>query len=265
MYKKRAFNRRPLRKKGFRRAKRQGVSPAIKSYVKQLLHRNIENKVAYYSATTQNISAYNVSSSMLALPLYPNNSYMQINSNTGAADRIGNKIRVVKAVFNYLIRPEVYNASLNPTPTPQIVKLWLGYNKTTPLTQATGNPSFIQTGNTSTSLTGYLIDIMKPVNKDLYKIYKTRTHKLGHSQETGTGSVAGSGYQANNDFKMLATGKINITKFLQKNIQFNDTTNTQSNGHGLFAYFTTVRADGLTNAAYPVSLDWWLDFFYEDA
>ena len=169
MYKKRAFPRKskkPTRGKTRPRV----VSSTVKSYVKTLLHKEIENKQGYYAATTQNISAYNVSSSMLALPLHPNASYLSISSNTGAADRIGNKIRVVRATFNYLIRPEVYSASLNPTPTPQIVKLWLGYNKTTPLTQATANPNFIQTGNTSTSLTGYLIDIIKPVNKDLYKI-----------------------------------------------------------------------------------------------
>lgn len=251
--------------RGKRSGKARGVSVAVKSYVKSLMHKQIENKQAYYAAASQNISSYNVSSTMLALPLYPNSSYMSISQNVGESDRIGNKIRVVKAMFNYILRPEVYNATLNPTPTPQIVKLWLGYNKTTPLTQATGNPNFIQTGNTSQALTGYLIDIIKPVNKDLYKIYKTRTHKLGHAIENGTGSSAVAGYQSNNDFKMNASAKIDITRFLQKNIQFNDTTNTQTNGHGLFAYFTAVRADGLTNAAYPVTMDWWLDFYYEDA
>lgn len=245
--------------------RKQTVPKNVKMYVKRSIQGVCENKQAYHSVSTNYITAFNVSGTLLAAPLHPYAGSITIPQNVGSSDRIGNKIRVVKAMFNYILNPEVYNASLNPSPTPNIVKLWIGYDKRTPLVPTPSAPNFIQTGNTSSTLTGYLIDVVKPVNKDCYKIYKTRTHKIGHSSETGSGSSAIAGYQSNNDFKMNAIGKIDITRYLQKNVQFNDTTNTQTNGHGLFAYWTAVRADGLTNGVQPINMSYWIDFYYEDA
>ena len=244
--------------------RKTAVPKAVKMYVKRTIKGACENKQAYTAGQSQ-ITGYNVSTSLLAVPIHPDPAFLTIAQNVGSADRIGNKIRLVKAVFNYILTPMVYNASLNPLPAPNLVKLWFGYNKTTPLTRAPANPLFLQSGNTSGPCSGFLGDVMRPVNKDLYKIYRQRVHKVGHSADNGTGGSASNSYQANNDFKMCVTQKINVTKYMHKNILFNDTTNSQTNGHGLYVYITSVRADGTSNSVQPIFLDWWVDFYYEDA
>lgn len=252
---------RPYKKRP-RRAKK--VSKSVKTYVKRVIHQNVENKRASTGGNNI-ITAYNVSSNILAIPLSPISTYLTIAQGVGQGDRTGNSIVLRKVVFRYVLTPSVYNASLNPTPTPQMVKFWFGYTRAAPLTQSTSAVGFFQSGDTSITPGGYLSDMLRSINGDLFKMFTSRTFKLGNADYSGLGSQANQQYNTNNDYKLNHIGSIDVTKYMIKKVKFNDTTNNQSNGHGLFLYATTVRADGLTNSANPVTLDWWLDYEYEDA
>lgn len=253
---------RSYRKKSTRNPR--GVSSGVKKYVNRAIHKNVENKRASTGGNTI-LTAYNVSNNIMAILLFFISLYLSIPQGVGQGDRTGNSITLRKVLFKYVLTPSVYNASLNPTPTPQMVKFWFGYTRASPLIQTTSASGFFQSGDSSITPGGYLTDMLRSVNADLYKMYTSRTFKLGNANYGGSGGQAVQQYNSNNDYKLNHLGSIDVTKYMIKTVKFNDTTNNQSNGHGLFLYATTVRADGLTNSANPVTLDWWLDYEYEDA
>lgn len=250
--------------RGKRSRPSRGVSSAVKSYVKRQISSNIENKTQYDEGQIT-ISAYNVSTSLYAIPLSPYTNYTEIFQNVGAGSRIGNQIKIKKVVLKYILTPLPYNATLNPTPCPQMIKLWFGYQKNKPLERVAATPSFFQLGSTASQPTGFLQDLIQATNKDLFKIYKSRVHKLGFANNQGSGGQVGYQYEANNDFKMNIMSSIDVTRYMTKKILFSDTGIDQTNGHGLFMYATAIRADGQVNAPQPVTLQWWLDYSYEDA
>lgn len=246
------------------RRPRGGVSSAVKSYVKRTISNNLENKTAYDEGTSV-ISAYNISTSLYAFPLHPYTAFTEIAQGVGAGTRVGNKIKLKKVLLKYILTPLPYNVTTNPIPAPNIIKLWFGYQKNKPLERTPATPSFFQLGNIAAQPQGFLQDLIQATNKDLFKIYKTQTHKLGWSANNGTGGQSQYQNQQNNDFKMNVMKTINITRYMTKTVNFDDTNLNQTNGHGLYMYATCVRADGQTQATLPVNLQWWLDYQYEDA
>lgn len=250
--------------RGKRSYRSRGVSSAVKSYVKRTISGNLENKTAYDEGVAT-ISAYNVSTSLYAFPLHPYTAFTEIFQNVGAGARIGNSIKLKKVVLKYILTPLAYNASLNPTPVPNIIKLWFGYQKNKPLERTPATPSFFQLGSSAVQPTGFLQDLIQATNRDLFKIYTTRTHKLGWASNNGSGGQIAYQYESNNDFKMNIMKSMDITRYMTKKVNFDDANINQTNGHGLFMYATCVRADGQTQAVSPVNLQWWVDYQYEDA
>lgn len=262
--KRKSFSKAKKSFRGRRSRRSRAVSSAVKSYVKRAISSNLENKTAFDEGTLT-ISAYNVSTSFYAVPLHPFTAFTEIFQNVGAGARIGNTIKLKRVNLKYILTPLQYNASLNPTPCPNIIKLWFGYQKNKPLERVAAVPSFFQLGSTTSTPTGFLQDIIQQHNKDLFKIYTTRVHKLGYANNQGTGGQAAYQYESNNDFKMNIMKSMDVTRYLTKRVNFDDTAINQTNGHGLFMYMTCVRADGQTQAVSPVNIQWWLDYEYEDA
>jgi len=255
----------PFRKKTYQKKKK--VPLAIKTYVQKEIARDIENKSVQINGGA-NFGSYLEDLTLNAYPMLPYTGYWSVTQGVGAGNRIGNQIKTRKLMLNYVLFPLPYDATSNPNPIPCEVIMYLGYVKNTPavLPGATDFTYFYQSGNSSVTPAGSLRDLIAVNNKDYWVIKKRWSHKIGFSNNQGTGGVANYQYQANNDFKLNVVRRLDITKLVPSTIIFNDTGSSPTTKN-LFLMFEAVSSNGLVlGAAFKtVTIDYWIDFEYEDA
>jgi hypothetical protein len=268
-FKKRSYRKRAPAKKRFARGGKKSsvVSSAVKTYVNRTIHSQIENKSVQVNAG-YNFGTYLESPELNAYPMLPHVGFWTINSGTNSASRIGNQIRVRKLMLNYILRPLPYDAVNNTFPVPCEVQLFLGYVKDAPTFVPT-NTDFLQlyqNGASASPPQGSLRDIISVINKDFWVIKKRWTHKIGYAINNGTANQPVQQFNANNDFKLNVVKRLDITKLVDKNVRFNDNAATPTSKN-LFFFQQSVFANGATGGATTqmTSIDFWIDFEYEDA
>jgi len=260
---KRSFKKGSSRRGGRRRNK---LSKGMKRSVTSLIRREEETKCQQH---TSSVSLGSYGSNYQAngfIPLTPYGTYVAIPQGTGEGDRVGNKLRIVKATFSYVIRPNPYNGSTNILPLPQeVVVRIMAVKNSNILAAAAGN--YFQAGNGSTNPTGNLLDIPRVVNNDLYSQYRMVRHKLGYGSFTPIpGATTAQGNFVNNDFALNVVKTIDYTKYCPKIIRFNDNTSTPIN-RVLQTFIESVNADGSTSSVTqtPATMDYTISIWYKDA
>lgn len=261
--------RRPARKVFRKRVgyRKKTTAPAIKSMIKREIARNIENKSLQYYNTGQNIYPSNHNSFLSSIfPISPYASYLAIQQGTNSQSRIGNRIKIKKLTIKGTIHANQYNVTTNPTPCPMHVIFWILIDKTEPVSIPAPTTDFLQLGSTTTSLQNDLMDQWAPVNTDKYRVFAKRLYKIGYSENVGTGGLPNQGYLANNDFKFSQNFSIDVTKYLVKNVKYNDNNATPTT-RGLFFMATAVQANGqnYSSVTEPAQMQYVMNFDYEDA
>lgn len=266
------------KKRVMRRKVSTKPSLAIRRYVKRELSRQIENKThqASYQMECHNSntagSMSNEFHGLIPITPYtatgaPVGTTIAITQGTGQASRIGNVIRVKRATLRGVMFPNDLNASTNPMPKAYEVCMWIFKLKDRAfgdeLTYANSviNTEFLQDNNATAGITGELINLVQPVNKDLIHLYYKRVFKLAYAAGTNTGNLG------NNDFKYNQKFSINVSKYVPKVIKYNDNTDMPSISH-TYCLIVPFNADGTyyTDGQYePMRCDWCLDYVYEDA
>lgn len=187
---------------------------------------------------------------MLPITLSSNATNLAIPQNTTSAGRIGNKVEFVSGRIKLDFWSAPQDSVNNPYPMPCIVKIWICTRRDQAYQQpASSLPSFFQNGSSVASPTGYLDDMTRMINTDLYRVYKSYTLKIGNSSSDGTGSSPANQYFANNDFKLNKRLNINYTKWLIKNGKFNDSTTNFPTSRGLFMFMCVYSANNVGMAA----------------
>lgn len=266
--KKRMLKRRPTYARKIRKTKRPAVSPSIKSYVKKLVHSNIENK----TISERNRIAFSnwntdPGQNMSVKPICPNPASLQILQGSGQSERVGNSISTRKMLLKYCIYPLPQDQSFNPQPYPKEVCIWIGYikgeRKRTPVTA--DFQRFFQDGNNAIAPIGDIWDTLMPVNKDVFTICKTMRHKVGNEVYTDYSGIKPYNYFTNNDFKLNNYHTVDLTPYINKTIKFDDATTIADTG--LYMWMTAVNAHGTVeiNAIYAVEMSYVLRYDYEDA
>lgn len=256
------------KKRTFRKktvAKKPKVSAPVRQYVKRAIHKEIENKISFYTQQNLSIAAYNTTPNMNVATMIP---YVNITQGTGQQNRIGNMIRTRKCMFSYALAVLPYNAASNPIPVPQDVLIFFGKIKGDPVTTP-GSGQFAnlwQEGSGSRAPYNNHCDNLQLVNADLFKVYKILRHKIGYGTYTGTSAQGAPQYYSNNDYKFSVTRKLDLTRYLPKTVKFNDTASAPTNDN-LFMWVMCNPADGSTASVgtYPVKLTWQLNYVFEDA
>jgi len=257
------------RKKRFTRKPRKATKADknIRAIVRKEISRNLENKTIQYRAEKISMVSYNNSTfGSKIFPISPYTGYCQIDQGLSQSERIGNSIKIKNATLKFIMNPKPYDATWNPLPEPMEVIMWLFYDKWNNTSLPSPTTDFIQNGGSSTSLSSNLMDTLKKVNTDRWRLLTKRTFKLGYSNSTGQGVSTSQPFAQNNDFKLNIKRSVNFTKYLVKNVKYNDNNSVPST-RGLFAMFEAVPADGNTGGisqesceiSYQINLD------YEDA
>lgn len=267
--KRRATKKRPAYKKKSARGGRKSyaVSSAVKSYVSRTIHKQIENKQIQVQVAQPFGNVINNASLYIA-PLTPYAGFVSLLQGVGQSQRTGNEVRTRKVMLKYVLYPTQYNAVSNVAPRPCEIQLWLGYVKNSAgiLPIAADFNYLFQYNNTTNPVFGNILDMNQKINTDYWTIKKYWVHKIGYSSANGTGNQPASQSYNNNDFKLNAVRKLDITKLYPKVLKFNDN-GSGFQGPGLFFFYQAVAADGTTfNAAtLPIVINWQLDLDYEDA
>lgn len=261
---KRAYRKRPANKKRPAYKKRSSVSNNIKRYVKRTLHSQIENKIIQTYVPNQTLASCLVTPGLLTFSMIP---YTAMTQNVGQSGRIGNKIKTMKCTLKYVITPYPYSVTLNPNPRPHNVVIMIGKVKNAKALTPTAADfqSLYQFGAASAPPQGTLGDLVLPINKDYFTVYKTFIHKVGFESFNNAGVSPNFQHYANNDYKLNIIGSVDVTKYCPKNVLFNDITANPTND-GLFCWAWSTPADGSAYAALtPNIMTYNVMYSYEDA
>lgn len=260
-------------KKNYTRSNKSSSRTFTKK-VQAVIHKNIENKCFQYNSDVTSIVNYNnLSWATLGwgIPLSPYTSALDIPIGTGQGARIGNSISIRKLTFKGVISPAPYNSITNTTPMPNEVKFWIVSDKLVPSSNLVsgGWTTFFQNGSSSSSFSSNLLDMIKTPNQDRYVIHTTKTFKVGYAAYEGSGSAVAPQFQQNNDFKLNNKFSMDLTKYMVKNVKYNDASQIPTT-RGLFLVMEAIRADGTYNVLnqsgeYPVNMLYQLNVVYEDA
>lgn len=267
-----------LRKKSVYRkrvVKKSGrPTPALRRMVQSIVSRNIENKSR--QANLQMDCRYPQSGGVYKfnglIPLTPYDptgtpvdSTIHIAQGTGAASRVGNTIRTKRATLKGVLYPFPESEVYNPAPKVMEVCMWI-FKVKVPITdnfldvENIIDNSFFQSSNSTTGVTGDLINIVQAPNTDTIQLLHKRVFKLGHSGGTQSGNLS------NNDFYFNRKFNINITKYLPKVVKFDDVDQAPTIKH-TYALITPFCADGTvqSNQYYGCKCDYEINYVYEDA
>lgn len=254
-------------------AKSTPAGSALINTIKKVMNAGEEKKNVCFVVTFPNVP--NIRSTTTSLVgnyqvVSPSNSSFGYNISQGVsnAQRIGNRVRTQKLVVNYTITPNGYNATTNPNPQPQVVIIYFFKSKITPSGDVTANQiltQFFENGSTMTGLSGYLMDLNRKICPDTFTYLTHRVHKIGYAQNSATGAMPNYSNQANNDFKLFVTGKVNLTKYCPKIIKWDD--NNLVNNDWIFAVHQTLNVFDApaSTTIYPVSINYDTYFTYLDA
>lgn len=265
---------RKVRKSGKRVARksyaRKGRSAAsVKAIVRKEIARNIENKTFQYLGTAHDILPSNsVSYDTNIIPCYPSAGYLAINQGSGQGQRSANLIKIKKLKIDGIIFPRAYDPVSNLTPCPVHIKVWFFYDKEEPnaISAPAAAADFFQFGNTAIGFQNELFDHTMPVNTDRYRVLTSRILKVGFSSYLGTGAQPQQGNFANNDYKLNARLRVDLTKYCVKRCNFRDN-NANPTTRGIYMMAQAVYANGnpMTAGTIPARMEYMLTVDYEDA
>lgn len=282
--KKRGMKKRGLRKRRSSRRGTKGVSTAVKRYVKKALGRTTENKFAQAffagglespgSAVFTRQSLYYLGPGFDQGGGYPAGQQLAIDQGAGQAQRIGSSITTKRCILRFVLTPQA-QGSANLNPRPQLVTLWIFKLKSGIQDDRQNAANIVasdmfELNNGDTDLNWDLTDLTRPVNTSVMRVLARRTFKLGTAIYDGTGSNPQplSQHFANNDFKYNITRTMNVTKYVNKKIRFNDN-NVHPTTSKTYFMFSCSPADGSSGeqpTGYsPVRVNWYMDYHYEDA
>jgi len=243
----------------------------VKTLVNRAIARNIENKSRQYFQNTPTL-LYSANSGALLdgsiIPLTPAPGVLQIDQGLGAGGRVGNEIQIKNLMFKGTIVPSQHHATLNTSPQPLQVKMWLFYDKSDPSVKPipAASQNFFQFNDSNIGFNNSIVDMWKPINTDVYRVLATKTFKLGNSINGSAGASAPASQWSNNDFKYNANFSINLTKYIVKTVKFNDN-NSQPTTRGLYALFECMYADGtqIGSGQRVATIQYMIDCTYQDA
>lgn len=240
----------------------------INKMINTALHKQIENKCYQFYKSEFSLRSDAEGGTTNTLILSPYSSTVNIIQGTGQGTRIGNKIKIVKASFDFVIVPNVYDATYNIAPKPMDIVFHYYYDKDNRTISSAPGTDFFQQGSSSGPLTGSLLDALADVNTDRYALLKRVVYKLGNSSNNGSGAAITESYYNNNDYKFNIIRRINLMPMLVKDVIFNDN-NANPTSRILLCYVSCLPADGsLANAttnSRPVTMQYVLNYEYEDA
>lgn len=272
-----ANKRKPGKKTAFKSKKRVSNKPslAVKRYVKQAIHKQIENKgvaqsVAKTMCNISNLANFTSGNILQLTPSVQTNYIYTITQGTGAGNRTGNQVKLRNAVLKFVLYPTSYNVTSNPNPKPLNIMMYIVSGKKSIVSNSVAdiaticNSTIYKLGSTSSAMSGNLYDAVSYINTDVLQIHHQEVFKLAPG-EYYTPNATQANFN-NNDYKYNIVKRLNVTKYLPKVFTFDDANNNATSKQ-VFAIFAPVYADGtgMASTVFCSAIFASVDITYEDA
>ena len=272
-----AIKRKGGKKTAFKGKRRVANKPslAVKRYVKQAIHRQIENKgvaqsVAKTMSNISNLANFTSGNILQLTPSVQTNYIYTITQGTGSGNRTGNQVKLRNAVLKFVMYPTSYNVVSNPNPKNLNIMMYIVSGKKSVASNSVAdiaaicNSTIYKLGSTSSAMLGSLYDAVSYINTDVLQVHHQEVFKLAPS-EYYTPNATQANFN-NNDYKYNVMRRINITKYLPKSFTFDDANNNATSKQ-VFAIFAPVNADGtaMASSIFCSAIFASVDITYEDA
>lgn len=243
---------------------------SLKNRVKAIVSSTEETKVQVGNATgsTQVLQAglANLGGNYAVCNPSDSSFGYTVSQGVGANQRIGNRIRTKSLKVNITLAPLPYNVTTNSVPKPLDVRVFFFKSKITPtedlaVGQVVGSGFLFENGTTNIGTVGSLIDLTKRLSSDDWTYCTSRTYKLGYAAYGGTGTQVGQQSYTNNDYKLNVIDTIDLTKWCQSVIKFDDSGFV--NVPMLYCLIMPVAADGSTFATSQLVSQWTMQSIYK--
>lgn len=239
------------------RARRPLRSKSLRRTIKAVVRRSMETKMNQETPSQKNI--YNFITNTEVFNLLP-----AISQGIGQANRVGNKINPTYMTLKLAIlcanMNGVYPAASSTYFDIYIFK-WKGCNQAGGAPTLTDMGGFLQDDNSSRGYQGQVLDGLRNINEDEFRLIKKRRVTLNNIYNTTVGQMAGY-YQSTNPQKTMT---FNLTKYVKKMLLYDDTQTTVMNDN-LYIGIGGTQCDG-TNVVSSVmgSYNFFVNFKYKDA
>jgi len=125
---------------------------------------------------------------------------------------------------------------------------------------AADNLQLLRAGSSSVGPDSSLTSLLRPINKEWFKIHVDRKFKVG------TNNQSAAPFTNNNDYPVVCMGSMDITKCYKKTLRFEDASSRPTNsGTFLNAILTDLNGTPTVYTTAPVRLSYEIDIIYEDA
>lgn len=238
--------------------------------IKKALNRTLEVK-EQSNVNNVILSGYNNTGLTTAgiIPISPYTGFVQIDSGGLQGQRIGNSIRTKRCILSVAMFSRPYSIT-TPAPQPQELLFYILSSKINNTVRPTTLTGLFQNGSSSSDFTSSLQDATynkSAINKDLFHIHAIIKKKQGYaSWDDPTGySALYSGYN-NNDYKLNNVWQLDVTKYIPKEILYNDNSVNPSTRLTYF-YCEAVQANGTQSSSVVDSAQMYtrVDYSYTDA
>lgn len=271
VFRRRTANRKAGVKRKFARRvapkRRVGARKSMVSLIKSVIAKQAENKRISWATITapQAFGGTNYNTQNI-IPMSPYSTFMGLAQGTTTASRIGNKVTTRSLKFRFVLYAKPYDVTTNSVPTPQIVTFYFVKCKDEPvsLTSSSALGNFFQSGSSSQSPLANLFDDIREVNLDAWTVCKKMTMKIGGANNASVWGA--SGFPSNNDFSLSVRRTVDLTKFVNKTVLYNDN-NTTPTTPTLQLIILTANADGTgapSAGTIPMNMFWETVYEFED-
>jgi len=261
---KRIFKKRKIIRKRKSTKKKSSLVKLIRRTVQKVAEKK---QISNFDIGTNIVPASSASAAGQIFPLCFTTGGWEVSQGTAQNQRVGNRIRLTKATFSGIIIPKPYNATTFPNPQPQVIQMYIYWDKQNPTSvpDPFAANDFFNLGSTAMDFTNSLVDSWLPINTDRYNVVVRKTFKIGYSAYEGTGINVGSQAFSNNDFKLAQRFTVNLTKHLPKNVVYNDNT-VEASSRGLYVMFVTCASDGglFGSGLVPAEVAWTANASFTD-
>jgi len=241
------------KKKKNMKNKNKNIVKMIKPIVQSLISKNEEPKMNIQTVTAQPITIYSPPTSDLFT--YDVSSVTYIGQGVTQNSRVGNRISPTSLKLRGCI--SIINSTITANMFFRIIVL----SKKVGIDSTAGSYTYLfQSGAFSTGPGGTLLDLMRPVNTDWFKVAKQKRLFIG-SSDSATSIMPGNSTATAQMFSM------DLTKYVPKTLVYNDTINFPSN-FGLYLAIVPVNANGVSTSnsqllAFQTTIE--LQLVYRDA
>lgn len=253
-YRKRSYARKGRKSYRKRTASRKKsatkTSRSFRLKVKRIIHNMAENKT--WTNVVQNLSltpAITGSLSTTSQNPWNYNLLPQLSQGTGSTGRIGNQVRIVRNVIKGFVNLKPYDATLNTMNCPYQVKLYVFSIKT--FTNFLGDmvysnwAQFFRINNADTGFYGTMLDMITPVNNEIFTLHTTRTFQLSSAPFLVGNGTSNQGYSSPSG-RWSVPFSIDVTKFARQ-LKYDDNTSARVTNKSLIIAAQVVKQDGSTN------------------